>query len=388
MRVFIFYFLFLFLGFNLYSKDIIKGVDAGEWLDADGKHIQAHGGQVQKLHDKWWWIGEDKSRGYRSNGISLYSSTDLKAWKFEGYVMRTISKREQLDQDEYFTQLYGHLNKASKDTVFQSINDKKSVIERPKLIFNKQTGKYILWFHADGPNAENPRSDYAVAAAGIAISDNITGPYQFIKRSRLHQLPAHEYGNEWYETPSNRGFARDMNLFLDDDSTAYIIYSSEENRTMFISKLNSDFTDLDVAQSPVGLAKNGKDFIRLFPGAQREAPAMFKYKGYYYLISSGATGWDPNQARYWRARKIFGPWEDMGDPCKPNFSNEYPSTKTFNSQSTSIINFDPANGMFIYMGDRWNKTDLSKSTYVWLPIKIDEKSRISIEGVSNWKLNP
>ena len=74
---------------------------------------------------------------------------------------------------------------------------------------------------------------------------------------------------DWYEEPQNRGFARDMNLFIDDDGTAYIIYSSEENRTMFISRLNDEYTDLDVPQEPVGLAKNGVDFVRLFPGGQR-----------------------------------------------------------------------------------------------------------------------
>ena len=38
--------------------------------------------------------------------------------------------------------------------------------------------------------------------------------------------------------------ARDMNLFVDDDGTGYIIYSSEENATMFISKLDDEYTDL------------------------------------------------------------------------------------------------------------------------------------------------
>lgn len=370
------------------AQDHFSGAKGSEWLDTEGKHIQAHGGQVQKLGNKWWWIGEDKSRGYRSNGISLYSSDDLYTWKFETYVLRTISSREQLDQDAYFKTLYGHLTEKAKDSVYLAINDKSSVIERPKLIHNKRTGKYVLWFHADGPTTENPRSDYAVAAAGIAIADKITGPYRFIKRSRLHQLPNEAYGNEWYETPSNRGFARDMNLFLDQDSIAYIVYSSEENRTMFISRLNQDYTDLDVPQHPVGLAKNGIDFVRLFPGAQREAPAMFKHENYYYLITSGATGWDPNAARYWRAKHVFGPWEDMGNPCRSKFTDKYPAQKTFNSQSTSVICIDSSSGKYIYMGDRWNKHDLSKSSYVWLPIHLNKNGEIWIDEVSNWKLNP
>lgn len=388
MKLKLTYLLLLFSILQLQSIDYFTGVIGGDWLDTNGKHIQAHGGQVQKLKDKWWWIGEDKSRGYRSNGISLYSSDDLYNWKFEGYVMRTISNRSQLDNDNYFKELYSGLSTAAKDSVFIAINDQSSVIERPKLIFNKQTGKYIIWFHADGPTFGNPKNDYAAASAGIAIADNITGPYRFIKRNRLHQLPDNQYGKEWYESSENRGFARDMNLFLDDDSIAYIVYASEENRTMFISRLNRDYTDLDVAQHPIGLAKNGKDFIRLFPGAQREAPAMFKYNNYYYLITSGATGWDPNPARYWRAENILGPWIDMGDPCMDEISNTYPAIRTFNSQSSSVISIDPENGKFIFMADRWNKRNLSKSSYVWLPIIINKKGEIKIEEKANWKLNP
>lgn len=39
--------------------------------------------------------------------------------------------------------------------------------------------------------------------------------------------------------------ARDMNLFVDDDGTAYHIYASEENSTLQIARLNSDYTDHD-----------------------------------------------------------------------------------------------------------------------------------------------
>ncbi len=37
--------------------------------------------------------------------------------------------------------------------------------------------------------------------------------------------------------------ARDMNLFVDDDSKAYHIYSSEENSTLHISLLTDDYTN-------------------------------------------------------------------------------------------------------------------------------------------------
>lgn len=369
-------FMFLFTGTTKAQNTVFSGTNGAVWNDTQNTKIQAHGGQVQKIGNKWWWVGENRN-GNRN--ICIYSSDDLYNWKNEGYAMRTVDTRSQLDTDPYFTALYGNLTAVQKDAVYNGIQSNK-VIERPKIIYNKKTNKYILWFHADDSN-------YGAAAAGVAISNAITGPYTFIKRSRLHQLPSNEYGTEWYETVGNRGFARDMNLFVDDDDTAYIIYSSEENRTMFISRLNDDYTDLDVSQNPVGLAKNGLDFIRLFPGAQREAPAMFKYNKKYYMITSGATGWNANPAQYWVADEIFGEWKNMGDPCISEPNIPYPANLTFGTQSTYIIPLDPANGKFIYMGDRWNSSNLSDSRYVWLPMYITPSGNIELKNTANWDLN-
>lgn len=360
------------------TYDSFSGTDGQVWKDTNGVPIQAHGGQVQWLEKegKWYWYGEDKTKGYRSNGISAYSSNDLYNWKFEGYVMRTISSRDQLDTDPYFSELYKDYNEMEKDNVYLAFNDSKSVIERPKMIYNEKTGKYVLWFHADGPTTESPNSNYAAAAAGVAISDSPNGPFKFLGRYRLNVCPEADKKGEWYE--KSAGFARDMNLWIDDDGTAYIIYSSEENRTMFISKLNDEYTYL---ATDVDKAVKGKDFVRLFPGAQREAPALFKYNNKYYLITSGATGWNSNQARYWVADDILGKWTDMGDPCIDDKNRN-----TFNTQSTNVISVDRDGGKFIYMGDRWNANNLSDSRYVWLPLEFGSDGQLLIKSYTDWKL--
>lgn len=363
---------------TLKSYNSFSGTDGEVWKDTNGVPIQAHGGQVQWLEKegKWYWYGEDKTKGYRSNGISSYSSKDLYNWTFEGYVMRTISNREQLDNDPYFSELYKDYSKKEKDNVYLCFNDSNAVIERPKMIYNKKTGKYVLWFHADGPTIESPNSNYAAAAAGVAISDSPNGPFKFLGRYRLNVCPAADKKGEWYE--SSAGFARDMNLWIDDDGTAYIIYSSEENRTMFISKLNDEYTYL---ATDADKAVKGKDFVRLFPGAQREAPALFKYNKKYYMITSSATGWDPNQAKYWVADDILGEWTDMGDPCIDDKDK-----KTFYTQSTNVINVDKDSGKFIYMGDRWKSNNLGDSRYIWLPLEFDSKGKLLIKPYTNWKL--
>lgn len=349
------------------------------WTDTKGKLIQAHGGQVQKLTYKdketgeevttWWWVGEDKTNGSHG-GICAYSSTDLYNWQFEGIVMRNVSNRAALDEDEYFKELYKGKTKEELDHIYECLSAETAIIERPKLIYNEKTNKYILWFHADGPT-QTSNSSYAAASAGVAISDTPYGPFEFVERYRLNTCP--EDQEDFH--PESKGMARDMNLFTDDDGTAYIIYSSEENLTLYISKLNSEYTYL---ATPPEEAEYGKDFIRLFPGAQREAPALFKRDNKYYLVSSGCTGWAPNQARYYMADSVLGEWENMGDPCVGDTDKT-----TFSSQSTCVFKTD--NDTFIFMADRWLSDDLPNSPYIWLPVKFEEDGRMTLEFVKEWK---
>ncbi|MGF7146356.1 hypothetical protein HNQ56_004823 [Anaerotaenia torta] len=368
---------------NMIKKPVYTAFRPGEeWRDTENNVIQAHGGQVQRLTvrdritgspvEKWWWVGEDKTKGNRG-GICAYSSEDLYNWTFEGIVMRNVSSRDQLEEEEYFSELYGDYTSEQLDRVYTCINDTLSIIERPKMIYNEKTGKYIIWFHADGPTSTS-NSSYAAASAGVAICDTPYGPFKFIDRYRLNTCP--EDQEDQY--PASKGMARDMNLFVDDDGTAYIIYSSEENLTLYISKLNDTYTYL--AADPEK-AVYGVDFIRLFPGAQREAPAMFKKDGRYYMMTSGCTGWAPNPSKMFMADSILADWTDMGDPCVGDTQRT-----TFDSQSTCIFLADKESQTYIYMGDRWFSEDLANSRYVWLPVDFDKEGNAFISFVEEWTL--
>lgn len=213
------------------------------WLDQNGTPIQAHGGQVQKFthngETKWYWYGEDKTDGYRTvdGGVRVYSSTDLYNWADEGIALRNLTDEYDFEED-YFHALYGDYTEEQRARVLLALNDTTSVIERPKVIYNEKNDNYVMWFHADGPT-ETSNSNYAAASAGVAVSDSPVGPFKFIDRYRLNYV-AGKYDQ-------SKGMARDMNLFVDDDGTGYIIYSSEENATLFISKLNEDYTYLSAS---------------------------------------------------------------------------------------------------------------------------------------------
>lgn len=347
------------------------------WQDTDGDPIQAHGGQVQWMPvpdgaggttEQYVWVGENKSGGHTGNPVAVYTSDDLCRWTFRGNVLRPVESRDQLDTDPYFTALYAGCTPEEKDAVFQALST-AAVIERPKMLYNAATGQYVLWFHSDGPTEKNDYY-YDVGMAGVAVSDSPFGPFRFLGRQRLSLCPPGQI--DCY--PTSKGEARDMNLFQDVDGTAYIVYTSENNKTLYISRLNDSYTAL--AASPEQ-AVYGRDYIRLFPGAMREAPVLVRSgEGRYYLMSSSTTGWMSNQARVWSADSIFGEWRNDGNPCQGAGAGV-----TFDSQSTCL--FQTRRGQWIYYGDRWNGGDLADSRYVWLPAAFED-GHLVIRWAGSW----
>ena len=54
-------------------------------------------------------------------------------------------------------------------------------MERPKVIYNEKTGKFVMWFHL-----EKKGKGYSYAYAAVAVSDSPTGPYRFIRSGRVN----------------------------------------------------------------------------------------------------------------------------------------------------------------------------------------------------------
>jgi len=289
------------------------------WNDSGGEVINAYGGGVLYADNTYYWFGEKRGRG-ASEGVNVYSSKDLYNWKYEGLAL-------------------------SPEDDPQSDITQGCIMERPKVIFNKKTSKYVMWFHL-----ELKGKGYSAARAAVAVSDKVTGPYKFIESFR-----------------PNGHMSRDMTLFVDDDGSAYHLYSSNENYDLRIAKLTEDY-----------LRPTAKDSL-LF-SRHREAPAVFKYQGKYYLITSGCTGWAPNKASLHTASSLFGPWEYAGDPMKgPD------SELTFHAQSTFVLPVQGSKDVFIFMADKWNPRDLKDSRYIWLPVSM-KQGEVFIQWQDNWRL--
>ena len=290
------------------------------WLDTAGRPIHAHGGGILFHEGTYYWYGENKEgrtwlpesnrawEGYRValTGVRCYSSRDLQDWKDEGLVLKSVPDDPSHDLH------------ASK------------ICERPKVVFNPLTKKFVMWMHIDS-------EDYKAARAGVAVADRPTGPFTYIGCVR----------------PEGQD-SRDQTLFQDDDGKAYRIYSSEDNDTTYISLLTNDY-----------LEHSGK-FVRVFVGRRTEAPVVFKHAGKYWFVGSGCTGWDPNPGRSAVADSIWGPWKELGNPCRGPGADA-----TFRGQSTFVFRV-AGRDEFVFMADRWNKTDLPASRYLWLPLQFTE----------------
>ena len=303
-----------------------------EWLDTNNEKINAHGGGILYHEGIYYWYGECKSDStywnpnvpgwecYRTEagGVNCYSSKDLLNWKYEGLVLQPEISDTQSDL---------HPSK---------------VLERPKVIYNDKTKKFVMWLHVDS-------DDYNKAAAGVAVSDSPTGVFTYL--GSMHP---------------NGQISRDMTLFKDDDGKAYHIYSSEENLTLQIAELTDDYQ-----------GHSGK-YVRLFPGGHNEAPAIFKKDGTYWMITSGCTGWAPNAARLFSAPFIWGPWTQHPNPCRGEGSD-----KTFGGQSTYVLQL-PGN-RYLFMADIWRPKSLMYSEYLWIPVRFDEEGMpyLTLSGKCN-----
>lgn len=302
------------------------------WPDDKGIHINAHGGGVLFHEDAYYWFGEHKIEGEAGNvahvGVHVYSSTDLYNWRDEGIALPVA------------------------DDPTSDIAD-GCILERPKVIYNPKTRRFVMWFHL-----ELKGQGYRSARSGVAVSDEATGPYRFVESFR-----------------PDEAMARDQTLFVDDDGRAYHLYASEDNKTLHISMLSDDYL------------KPSGTYTRVFENRSMEAPAICKRKGRYWFIGSGCTGWAPNPARSAVADSILGPWKELGNPCiGTNPLNGLGPEKTFGAQSTFILPVHDREDAFIAMFDIWNPKHAIDGRYVWLPMRFEE-DRFTIEWSQAWDLS-
>ena len=219
-----------------------------------------------------------------------------------------------------------HWTFVNKTLVKQASGDlgPNRVVERPKILWDPTTKQYVQTMHVDN-------STYSDEAVGVATSATVCGNYTYRGRLKLNGSTIRKW---------------DSGSFQDSDGTGYVI-----THNGYIYKLAADYLSA-VSEPLAAMCSNC------------ESPALFKAGGTYFFLFSHRTSWASNDNFYFTATSLSGPWTSRG--------NLAPSgTLTWNSQTTYVL---PVQGSstttYMFMGDRWNASNLGASTYVWQPLVV------------------
>ncbi|MFE7169201.1 RICIN domain-containing protein [Streptomyces sp. NPDC057616] len=282
-----------------------------QFTDSSGGAVHAHGGGVIKVGSYYYWFGEDRNADNTFRYVDAYRSTDLKNWEFRNHVLTRSSAAEL-------------------GTAY---------IERPKVVHNASTGMFVMWMHKENG------ADYSEARAAVAVSSTVDGSYAYRGSFR----------------PLGDSMSRDITTYVDTDGTGYMVSAANENYDLHIYRLTADYTGID------SLVANP------WPGGHREAPALFKRGGVYFMLTSGATGWSANQQQYATATSLAGPWTawtNVGD------------STAYNSQTAYVLPVTGTSGTsYLYLGDRWGNSfggTVNDSRYVWLPLTFPNSTSMAM----------
>jgi hypothetical protein len=283
------------------------------WYDNSGNILHAHGGHILFKDGYYYWYGENRTE---DNYVSCYRSRDLMNWEFRSNILTAKSKTEAI--------------RVRTDLRLINQNGGKINLERPKVLYNELTKKYVLWVHYENG------MDYKCAACAIATCDTPDGDFTY-----------HGSFNPF-------GYmSRDCTLFQDKGGTAYFLSASRDNADMHVYRLADDYMNVDSL------------IHKLWQGEYREAPAVMERKGKYYMFSSFCTGWAPNQCKYAVADGIEERWSKL---------TEIGDETTYGTQPAFILPITGTEGTsYIYVSDRWNGKNYHDSRYVFLPITFDDK---------------
>lgn len=202
------------------------------------------------------------------------------------------------------------------------------ILERPKVL-QRPDGTWVLFLHVESP-------DYSFARVGYALAETPVGPYTYVGSER-------PLGN----------LSRDIGVYQ-EDGVGYLL-SEDRDHGLQIYRLREDY--LACQELVVTLRQQDR------PEIGYESPALVRHDGLYYLFGSDLTGWDTNDNKVATATDLAGPWSDWVGIAPPG-------SATFDSQTSAVVPL--AGDRFLYVGDRWQRTDLHGSPAVWLPLTLHD----------------
>jgi hypothetical protein len=308
------------------------------WKDTSGNNIYSQGGGVLQVGGTYYWYGVSYggAASYAANptkmnsdtsfvAVTVYSSTDLATWKFEGNALTraSVSAKAAMDGSTW--------------------------IGRVGAAYNATTKKYVLI----GQYLGTPDT-----IQFFAISDTPSGPFTW----------DHTQATITNVTNNNCG---DQAIFNDDDGKSYIVCSNLEGRSnIYVIPLRpSDFLEAQPA-------------TRIFGGAGREGNAMFKANGRYYVCSSDLHGWNASHSYYISATNILGPYGSEGviGNTDLDFSHVTQTGLFITIKGTT-------QETVVFGGDRWSDFAGNGIGYnQWMPLTFTGTTPV-MQSLSEWSID-
>ncbi len=310
------------------------------WLDTDGIHLNAHGYCILNYEGKYYWYGSHKIAGRTESekneaGVRCYVSSDLLKWRNSGLVLSVTSDGQNPEVAD------------------------AGILDRPKVIFNPVTGKFVMYFKLYPPQAAGGTVGTEIAYVGVATASEPLGDFKYEGR---------------FAGAGSTAGSGDFAIYQDDSGVPYHIAVRKPDKAMVCGRMTDD-----------GLRPAGACTVMEGVTHATEAPALFRRNGKIYLLGSASTGWKPNPARMFVADQIAGPYQTLGNPCEGlNPHNQLGPEKSFGGQSTFVMPAPWNPDEWIAMFDIWNPQDPINAGYIWLPM-IFEGDQPVIRWQTEWQ---
>jgi beta-xylosidase len=262
-------------------------------VDIANNKIDAHESGIRQFDGVFYWYGERLGCGFRYNqnpptpwcGFAVYSSTDLSRWTDNGFLFDPTPWQNDC---------------ASTDTA--------NGCWRLNMVYNARDHDYVAWFENG-----NAVSGYSVLVCATPTSGCIRQPDPLL---------------------TNTGVSGDSNLFVDDDGTAYLVYSAAplSTHTVTVERLTPSYTNSTQIAARV---TNDK-----------EAPALFKKGATYYASYSSLCAYCSNGTTYYStASSPIGAWTFGGTLSEDSCGGQQASVDEWSVSGRAY---------YIFQSDLWN----------------------------------
>lgn len=265
------------------------------WLDVTGERIQAHAGGFLYEDGIYYWYGENKEHTDGASeiwtwGIRLYSSRDFYNWEDRGLIIPPVLE----------------------DPNSELFPEKR--VDRPHIVKNPNSGSYVCWYKNSGPDA----------CFNVLTADTLFGPWKMVTE---HLNP---YGLH----------IGDFDLAIEEATGAGYIYCEAEHNKVVGFRLNRDYTDVEALIST--------QYDGINPPFTREGITVLKHNGKLWMLTSGMTGYVPNQSDSAVSDGYEQPFVPAGDPHVGD-----DSLSSFNSQIGQCFRVPGKKDLYLAVADRW-----------------------------------